>query len=416
MSTLIVRLAPRPRAADGAGARTATGSSTELRYVLSQDGISISGEGVRPAGQLPRADSVIAVVPDTEVSWHRITMPRVSGQRLRAALSGLLEEHLLDDEAHQHLALQPDPVPGQPAWVAALNKPWLQTELAALEKARVFVERVVPLSWPDAVPSGHFDEAQGDVPGEMTLCYAHPGGVLCLPVRGGGARSLLPERFDAATRWSASPAVAAPAERWLGAPVLVTSGAERSLQASRTLWNLRQFDLAAKHRGSRMVAELWRRLRGPNWRPARIGLGLLVGVQVLGLNAWAWHQRGEIDAKRRSMNALLVDTFPQVRSVLDAPLQMQRETDALRAAAGRPGEQDLEPLLAAAASAWPPNRPPLETLRYEPGRLSVASQGWSDEQIAQFTQQLRTSGWRVESAEGRLTLSRDPAATGGATP
>lgn len=408
MSTLIVRLAPRPRTPGAA-------ASADLRYVLSNDGLTITGEGSKPAALLPRAETVIAVVGDSDVSWHRITLPRVGAPKMRAALIGLLEESLLDDEASQHLALQPEAVPGQSAWVAAISKPWLQGELAALEKARVFVDRVVPSSWPDAVASGHFDQSHdANAPGEMTLCYAHAGGVLTLPVRGGGARALLPERVDPNGRWSANPSVAAPAERWLGAPVVVMSGAERALLSSRSLWNLRQFDLAAKARGSRMLADLWRRVRGPSWRPARIGLGLLLVAQLVGLNLWAWRQQGAIEAKRRAMNALLVDTYPQVRSVLDAPLQMQRETDAIRAAAGRSGEADLEPLLAAASAAWPPNRPPLETLRYEPGRLTLAAKGWSDDQIGQFSQQLRAAGWRVETAEGRMTVSRDPAAAGGA--
>jgi general secretion pathway protein L len=104
-----------------------------------------------------------------------------------------------------------------------------------------------------------------------------------------------------------------------------------------------------------------------------------------------------------------------VRVVLDAPVQMQRETDVLRAAAGRPGESDLEAMLSAAALAWPEGRPPVETLRFEPGRLTVSASGWTEEQIEQFRRELRPGGWDVESAEGRLTLSRAETVTGGRT-
>jgi general secretion pathway protein L len=85
---------------------------------------------------------------------------------------------------------------------------------------------------------------------------------------------------------------------------------------------------------------------------------------------------------------------------------MQRETQALRTLAGKPGDTDLEPMLQAAASAWPADRPPVETLRFEPGRLTLSAAGWSSEQIAQFRGLLRSSGWVVEASEGRLTLSR----------
>jgi general secretion pathway protein L len=45
-------------------------------------------------------------------------------------------------------------------------------------------------------------------------------------------------------------------------------------------------------------------------------------------------------------------------------------------------------------------------MRFEPGRLTLAAPGWSNEQIAQFRGLLRTTGWSVDVSEGRLTLSR----------
>ena len=95
--------------------------------------------------------------------------------------------------------------------------------------------------------------------------------------------------------------------------------------------------------------------------------------------------------------------------MLDAPAQMRRETEALRTAAGRTGAADLEPMLQAAASAWPGNRPAVESLRYEPGRLSLSANGFSNEEIEQFRARLQPAGWHVEHAEGRLTLTRDNA-------
>ena len=106
------------------------------------------------------------------------------------------------------------------------------------------------------------------------------------------------------------------------------------------------------------------------------------------------------------MAKLLRDTYPQVRAVLDAPVQMRRETEALRAAAGKAGDTDLEPMLQAAASAWPSNRPAVDSLRYEPGRLTLAASGFSNEEIEQFRARLQPAGWRVDTAEGRLVLSR----------
>ena len=87
---------------------------------------------------------------------------------------------------------------------------------------------------------------------------------------------------------------------------------------------------------------------------------------------------------------------------------MQRETDTLRAAAGKPGDTDLEPMLQAAASAWPGDRPPVDGLNYEPGKLSLSAAGWNPSQIEQFRSQLRPSGWQVEAVNSNVVLSRLP--------
>ena len=137
----------------------------------------------------------------------------------------------------------------------------------------------------------------------------------------------------------------------------------------------------------------------------------LVALQVVGLNLWAVHQRDQIEDRREAMVSLLRQAHPQVRSVLDAPLQMRRETEALRAAAGRPGDNDLEVLLGAAAAAWPDGQPPLASLRFEGGRLSFSAAGWNPPQIDQFRDRLRPAGWAVVAQGGAITLSR--AADGG---
>ena len=90
---------------------------------------------------------------------------------------------------------------------------------------------------------------------------------------------------------------------------------------------------------------------------------------------------------------------------------MLRETQALRTLAGTAGDGDLEPMLQAAAAAWPGERPPVENLRYEGGRLTLSAVGWSDAQIEQFRSVLRPAGVRVDASEGRLVLTRARAGT-----
>ncbi len=424
MSLLAISLSPRSRLrsrhADVAAAGTSA-ADDEVDYWLSSDGFTLQTQGRCSVALLPKADSVIAVVSEGDIAWHRITLPKAPTARLRAALTGVLEEALLDDADATHLALAPGAVAGLPTWVAAVHRAWLRGELAALERHRVFVDRVVPMVWPDTPPSGFFSEAgraatvdgSGSPRQDVALTWSNADGVATLRLQGGLARALLPAELPADARWTATPEVATAAERWLGLPVTVVSAGERALQATRTLWNLRQFDLAARHRGTRAARDAWRRWLSPGWRPVRYGLLALLAVQVIGLNAWAWHLRSALNSQRQAMVSLLQTTFPQVSAVLDAPLQMQREVDGLRASAGRPSAVDVEPMLVAAATAWPDSQPPVDNLRYESGRLTLAATGWSEAEIAQFRNQLRPAGWQVEAAEGRISLSR-PAA--GAAP
>ncbi len=413
MSILVVQIPPRRRLRAQASDDAGGGAATEFDYALSSDGIGVTSQGRCAPSLLPKASTVVAVLSDADVSWHRITLPKAPAQRLRAALTGVLEESLVDDDVH--LAVAPRATAGQPTWVAAVQRSWLAATLGRLEKDQVFVDRVVPLSWPDDPPSGHFVEdpdAPGDSPAALVLTWAHADGVATLKLQGGLARAVLPQPLPDGLRWSASPAAALGAGAWLGAPVAVMTPTQRGLQAVRTTWNLRQFDLAPRNRGMRALRDLRRQAFSPNWRALRFGLVGLLVVHLVGINLWALGQQAAVERRQAAMVSLLRETFPQVRTVVDAPVQMQREVDSLRATAGQAGDGDLEPLLQAAASAWPPDRPPVETLRFEPGRLTLGASGWDNEEIERFRARLRPAGWEVDAIEGRLVLSRAQAGSG----
>ncbi len=412
MSILVIQLPARERLSAHAEQAHGLRLPVELDFVLSVDGRKVSQTGRAAPALLPRADGVVLVLADADVSWHRIDVPKAPPGRLRAALAGVLEDTLLEDESTLHFALAPGAVGGQPGWVAVMHRAWLSTALVGLEQAGLAVERVVPSSVPLVIAAGaatagrgHFFETDPgiDIPPWLTL--ARPDGVVCVRLAGALARALQPPA-DVAVQWSATPAAAAAAERWLGAPVAVMTAAERALEAAQSDINLRQFDLAARHRGTRALRDLGRRLLSAEWRPVRWGLAGLIAVQLVGLNAWAWQQKRAVDERKQAMVALLQATHPGVRAVLDAPVQMERETDRLRAAAGRAGDSDLEALLAAAAAAWPDGQGPVQTLRFESGRLTVAAPGWGEPQLAQFRERLRAVGYAAEAAEGRVTVSR----------
>jgi general secretion pathway protein L len=79
---------------------------------------------------------------------------------------------------------------------------------------------------------------------------------------------------------------------------------------------------------------------------------------VLGLNALAWRESNTLNAQQAALQNILKTTFPSVTLVIDAPLQMQREVDALQQKSGAASSTDLEPLLAALAGVLPAGQTP----------------------------------------------------------
>lgn len=417
MSLLVIQLPARDRlSARAAEAAQGLRLPAELDFVHSPDARRVGQAGRAAPALLPRAAKTLVLLAEPDVAWHRIEIPKAPAARLRAALAGLLEEQLLEDEEQLHFALAPGAVAGSAGWVAVTHRGWLAAMLSGLEKAGVQIDGVIPAATPAPADveagRGHFFEAR---PGEESapwLSLARNDGVVCVRLAGALARAMqgeAPEKM----RWTATPGAANAAERWLGSPVPVMPAAERSLEAARaalrSTLDLRQFDLAPRHRGTRMLRELFRGLQGPAWRPVRWGMAALVLVHLLGLNVHAWQQRQAVEERRQAMTQLFRQTFPQVPAVLDAPVQMARETDRLRAAAGRAGDSDLEALLGAAAAAWPDGQGPVQTLRFESGRLTLAAPGWGEPQMAQFRERLRAAGYAAETAEGRVTVIRQGA-------
>ena len=418
MSILIIQLPTRSRQViDPAAAESAPASSgpKEYSYVLSADGMSVSRQGRCVAAMLPRADSVIAVMPPTDLSWHRVSVPKAPAARMRAALAGMLEDALLDDPEELHLALAPQAKAGQSAWVAACDHTWLTSQLMALEKAKLRIDRVVPAVAPDEPATAYFHEAHAsptednEAAAAVLLTWSTLDGVSTWPVAGSLARSLLPEPLPVQARFFATPPVASPAERWLGRAVTVQTQGEHLLMAARSLWNLLQFELTPSSKGLHALTDQWRRFMSPQWRPARVGLAALVAVQLLGLNLWAWQQKQQVQDKRNELARILKQAHPQVSAVLDAPVQMQRETESLRAAAGQAGDNDLEALMGAVATAWPPERP-TASLQYDGTSLTLSPPvGWGPDELTQFRARLGAAGVEVEPlGDGRMSVRRAP--------
>jgi general secretion pathway protein L len=111
--------------------------------------------------------------------------------------------------------------------------------------------------------------------------------------------------------------------------------------------------------------------RAPRWRAARWGLVAALFANLAGLNAWAWRLDANLASKRAQVRQVLTQTFPNVKTVVDAPLQMERELALLRLSSGALSARDLEAMLSAAGTAVVQGAAPAG-LEFSAGQLTLS--------------------------------------------
>jgi general secretion pathway protein L len=326
------------------------------------DGHSVLRSATGAAATLSaHAGEVVAVVPHSRLAWLRVQLPPAShGPRLQSVLHGLLEDRLLDDPQQLHIVLAPDADTtartGGDTLVAVCDKQWLRDALAPLQAAGLTVQRIAPELSPSTKPvlqvMGEPDLSQS------VLCHAH--GVTLLPPNTAQWRAFAQLSQDD-LQIQAEPAMVTRVQSTLQRQPMLQSAAQRWVKACQSDWDLAQGEWAQGplQRLQRQVLATWQTvLHAPAWKPVRWGVVALIALQVLGLNALAWRERSALNTQQDALQNILKTTFPSVTLVIDAPLQMQREVDALQQKSGSTSSTDLEPLLAALASVLPAGQTP----------------------------------------------------------
>lgn len=355
-------------------------SSAQIVYNYAQatEDMVLTKHAGAPLTLLPsvvKTSQVLLIVPIHMLSWHIVALPRGVGPyspRLRAVLDSLLEEHLLDEPDQVHLALAPGPLAANlvPAgstivdkteryWVAACDKSWLRSHIHALESVGIEVGRIVPEFDPNPLLGADPVKLHllGEIAQPMLVATGSAvAGVVLLPMtdlQNTPVLQLLPaagtNRAVGRQMVFAEPALAAMAENLFGNPVSIKSRQQRWLESCGSSWELAQFDLVSTGRTRlfKRISEAARQwLYTPQWRLVRWGLAGLLVVNLLGLNVSAWKERSTQQAQRTAIRDTLTQTFPQVKVIIDAPLQMQREVAVLRQASGAASTNGLEAVLA----------------------------------------------------------------------
>lgn len=420
--------------------------TAQFDYVLSPDGRTVAGHSRVTAALLPAVPNgeVVAVVPAQALSWHSVQLPRgtlaknflseSASPRLRAILQGLLEERLLDDPAQLHFALAPGARDDAPVWVAVCDRTWLRTALQTLEQAGRPVSRVVPefaplgmaagAGGPDGAAGGGAGGLAGGVAGgpdaasgtplhvigtpeSAHIVFANADGVTVLPLSPTGvALAAWPQ--DAAI--VAEPAVAALAESFFKRPVGLQQSAQRWLGAAQSNWELAQFDLvnSGRTRTWKWAAGVWKAFwQAPRWRPARWAIGLLAAVNLLGVNAWAWKERTSLDEKRLAVREVLTRTFPGVKVVVDAPVQMARELAVLRLATGGASNGDFETMLTSFGALALVDKAP-SAIEFVANETRFRGLGLASSQVAEAAVKLKPQGYSVRADGDSVLLRPEP--------
>jgi general secretion pathway protein L len=412
MSTLIVTLPP-----------SMPTPTTPCSVVWAEDDRTVKRHLDAPLSLLPATPDaeVVVLVPVGQLSWHRLDLPKGTldrnffqegnAQRLRSVLDGLLEERILDEPAQVHFAIEPGAQTGAPTWVAACDRTWLSAWLTALEHAGRTVARIVPEMAPltanaEATPVllvvGTPDHAQ-------LVCCSHLG-LTVLPLTPASVALLTQAHSgDSPQQVIAEPAVAELAEQHFRARVSLQTAPQRAVAAAQSAWDLAQFDLL-RTRGTRTRKQLatWGTdlLQAPHWRPARWAVLALVAINLVGLQAWAWKEQSALAAKRAAIRNILTTTFPDVRVVVDAPLQMTRSLADLQRQSGAAASGDLETMLGLFQALAPEISIPT-AIEFVAGELRLKVITPSEDAVLAATAKLQANGYSAVLDGDRLILKQE---------
>ena len=396
------------------------GAALMYRYVLMEDGHTLSDHACVSPGLLPassRGGEIVAVVPAKLLSWHSIELPLGMGAgspRLRSVLEGLLEDRLLDEPANMHLALQPvQSTGGGAVWVAACDKSWLHGHLLALETVERRVARVVPEFAPETGVLCLHAVSDAGFP-QLIATGGKVAGVMCLPLTA-ATLTLIPSTQDEEEILVFSdPECMELAEKLMQRAIELTTGPQRWLQATRSSWNLAQFDLASSSR-LRTVKRLGflarEVLHAPAGRPARWGFVLLLVIHLAGLNVWSWQAQNTVQIKRTALASLLTQTFPQVKLVVDAPLQMERELVLLSQTSGVATGRDLESILSALGSVTREDLS-LVAIEFVAGEVRLKGLQPGAKEVSRISGQLQRLGY-ASRQDGDIFLIQQVVQAGG---
>ncbi|AVR98880.1 type II secretion system protein GspL [Pseudoduganella armeniaca] len=369
MTTLYISYPARAAANDA-------GAAQSCSFALVGDAGNVAQQGTGALSKLAdlvaSARKVVLLLAASDVTLLRVTVPPLSGARLKAALPNLVEEQILGDPAECVLAIGPAQPGVAERTIAVVQRAWLEVLVRALvaQGARSVSALPGQLCLPLA-------------PGGVSAALLHDEAGLELALRAAqyeGMGLTLPAQADSALHTLRALAGEAPVTLYVPAAqraqydalvaeipgiVLDEDNWAHRIAAAQAV----QLDLAAGlGAASGARAREWRRWR---W-PAYIAL-LAVLVNIAGLNIEWLRMRREADAVRQSMTQIFRAAYPNEKVILDPAAQMRKNIASAKAASGEMAADEFTALAAALGEALQvlPRRDVIAGLEYRDRALTV---------------------------------------------
>ena len=317
------------------------GPDAPFDWVLADRAGAVLREGRGPLGEVPRGDTVEAILPASRVLFARLKLPKVNTATIRELLPYAVEDRLLADPSQIHAVPGPTNARGE-TLVAVVDRGWFEGALALLARAGLSPARAVcesalaapgPQAWTAVLGAERCFLVEDD---GYAVAFDRPAGrepplALRIAVDEAAGRDARPTQLDVLAE--SAPPEASPWSEALGLTVRVREAKGRlALPVSP-----RAIDLLA--------GEFARRSRAfSGIRVPRLAVGLAIAIVVLhaGLTAFDTvrldRERLALEAERES---LFRSAFPEATTIVDPALQMTRNLGALQRARGEASTDDF---------------------------------------------------------------------------
>jgi general secretion pathway protein L len=327
----------------------AEGEHALCRFALVTDGgmIDQHGEGpLRNLGDLVGTSRrIVLLLAAADVTLLSVQAPPLSGARLKAALPGLVEEHILGDPLDAVLVAAPEQPDGTRP-IAVTDRDWLEAIVKSLLIQGARAVTAVPAQLCLPLQPGSVAAAISGV--ELTLRQslfqgfglaldATPAVVLQTARTFSGDAPLVlyvpPAQLGEyqALAQEAGPGITLEADNWA-----------HWIAGSKTT----ALDLVSGLGAAGTPARDWRRWRWPIALAA-----LVIAVNLIGLNVDWLRLRSEATTIRQSMTQTYRSVYPRETTILDPVLQMRQHIARARASTGEVAPDEFTYLASALGEA-----------------------------------------------------------------